>query len=251
MKFSININQKAAIDSGLQLDIVDLAIFDFLVCFSNSSQCKKYKHEQEEVNYYLFNWKLIIQQLPILGLTTRQTVYNRMQKLTAAGLIIAAPDNQVNATAYYRFGPNYDLLIFFNRVPNETQEPVKSHTPKPVKPILHNNGINTDKYNNDNIEGQVIKKKEDFIKLLITWEKLHVSKYPKIMYRNFFNYWTEAGSKKKKLILRYEGQEFFEMGKRLATWFSNCNDQDILAQWNADAKLPELEKILLKIVHGQ
>lgn len=36
MKYSININQKAAIDLGLKLDIVDLAIFDYIKDFSAS-----------------------------------------------------------------------------------------------------------------------------------------------------------------------------------------------------------------------
>ena len=46
--------------------------------------------------------------------------------------------------------------------------------------------------------------------------KPYLEKYPKEMLRKFYNYWTEmnkAGTK-----LRFELQQTFEIGKRLATW---------------------------------
>jgi hypothetical protein len=46
--------------------------------------------------------------------------------------------------------------------------------------------------------------------------KPFLAKYPKEMLRKFYNYWTEmnkAGSR-----LRFELQQTFEIGKRLATW---------------------------------
>jgi hypothetical protein len=250
MKFSICVNQKAAIDSGLKLDIVDLAIFELLKDFSHVESCKTIQEDGK--TYYLFHWKLINQQLPILNLNSRHSVYQRMKKLSDAGILIASKDNQANSMSYYRFGPKHEQLIFVNNtgVANTTPGGNKN-TPDPVNNNTPNNSINTDNTIKDNIEAATIKKKEDFIKLLIAWVNTHPSKYPKIMYRNFFTYWVEVSATKKKVQLRYEAQEFFDIGRRLSTWFSHCNDQDILAQWNADVKLPELQTILLNVVHGK
>lgn len=46
--------------------------------------------------------------------------------------------------------------------------------------------------------------------------KPYLEKYPKEMLRAFYNYWTELNKSETKM--KYELQQTFEIGKRLATW---------------------------------
>lgn len=46
-----------------------------------------------------------------------------------------------------------------------------------------------------------------------------LNKYSNEMINDFIEYWTEPDRKKKKM--RFEGQKFFSMGRRLATWAKN------------------------------
>jgi len=63
-------------------------------------------------------------------------------------------------------------------------------------------------------------RKKDF-KLAI-WEAAKDKDYPTEMLRAFYDYWTEAGPKAKKL--RFEKQSAFEIEKRLATWARRDKD---------------------------
>lgn len=54
----------------------------------------------------------------------------------------------------------------------------------------------------------------EFYKLLIPF----VDKYTKETVREFFEYWTEKSANGKKL--RFEGEKFFDVSRRLATWNS-------------------------------
>ncbi len=53
-----------------------------------------------------------------------------------------------------------------------------------------------------------------------------LAKYPKDMLRRFYNYWTEMN--KPGTRLKFELQQTFEIGKRLATWASK--DKDFVSQ---------------------
>src|SRR5690606_32603725 len=69
-------------------------------------------------------YKLIIDQLPIAKIKTKDTVYRRIRKLVAANVLVPHPDNQSRGQTYYRFGQNYDMLIFSQRSennPNDTE----------------------------------------------------------------------------------------------------------------------------------
>jgi len=51
--------------------------------------------------------------------------------------------------------------------------------------------------------------------------KPYLEKYPKEMLRAFYNYWTELNKSNTKM--KYELQQTFEIGKRLATWAGRDN----------------------------
>lgn len=132
-KYSGNLNYRAAIELGLELDIIDLAIFDTLKDFSFSDECKSFNDNGKK--YYLFAYKLIVNQLPLLGISTRQGIYNRLTRLSDAKLIEPHPNNKANSTAYYAFAENCSKMSYFafsDSVPvNETLHPVNE--------TLHNN----------------------------------------------------------------------------------------------------------------
>jgi len=56
------------------------------------------------------------------------------------------------------------------------------------------------------------KRKENFILGIDNYK----DKYQKDMLNDFYNWWSELDSKSNKM--RFEKQDFFEVGKRLATW---------------------------------
>lgn len=62
------------------------------------------------------------------------------------------------------------------------------------------------------------KRSEKFYETLVPY----VEKYSKDMIRNFYDYWVEPNKNKTKL--RFEGQKFFDVSRRLATWNGRDNN---------------------------
>lgn len=251
MKFTILINQKALIDSGMNLDIVDLAIFELLKDFSLTDRCKKLN--VENTTYFLFNWKLVNNQLPILGLNSRQSVFKRFEKLKENNIIVAHPDNSTLGQSWYTFGANYSKLLFLS-VNESLQGSTKvaggdnESLPEPVNNGLHNKSSSDNIINNkseETPEQMLRKKKADFCLRIVEFEKVNPDKYPKLMYLDFVKYWTEKNTSGKKM--RFEDQQFFEVARRLSTWFKKCKDVDLTLmkeQENNIAALPDLLRSL-------
>lgn len=234
MKYTILINQKAAIDSGLDLDFIDLAIFDFVKDFSAGPACKK-KYENEVV-YTLLGWKLIIKQLPTLRMTTRQAVFNRMQKLVRQEILIAHPNNQVLGESWYAAGVNFPKLVF---VPdNETSPTCQPNIPGPVNETLHN------KTNKDNtISNNISERKIGFLKEVLNWYTANPGKYPKLMIRDFAQYWIEETKNLKNVKCRFEEQRFFQISLRLSTWFKKCKDWQLSKYWEDEKTVGTLNNL--------
>lgn len=250
MKFNILINQKAAIDSGLDLDIIDLSIFVTLKDFALSKRCEKMKAEDGTV-YYLFSWGLIVKELPILGLNSRQAVFKRFEKLRAANVIYPNPDNGTLAKSWYAFGVNYDRLIFSTpdnnglQGDNESSKPANDSLQKPVNNGLQNNStLIIEQDNKDTTQELIRKKKIQFCFDLIEWVKVNPSKYPKLMYVDFCRHWMETNKAGKKM--RFEDEQFFELGKRLSTWFARIKDVELAKKWETENTLGTLNDLLKK-----
>lgn len=261
MKFTILINQKAAIESELDLDIIDLSIFDFIKDFTHSGNCKS-KLLNNKI-YYLLSWKLISSQLPILFLRTRQSVYSRMKKLCDRKILESCPDNQTDGEAWYCFSTNYDYFVFKtddkkkpldNCYPpvNETLQGCNSELSPPVNETLQNNTISNNTISNK--VGQlppnpieiVRNNKIEFCKAILAFDKKYPNKYPKLMYLAFAKYWTETGGVR-KIKMRFEDQKFFEISRRLATWFSKAKDPEITSFWEKEQKIQPLNELLKTI----
>jgi len=110
MKYTILINQYAAVKSGLDLDLIDLCIFDFIKDFANSNACTKF--QTPEGIYFWISHKLIIQEMPLLNIKTAPGLIKRIDNLIQSGLIVKHPNCEMYSRTLYAFGENYDLLTF-------------------------------------------------------------------------------------------------------------------------------------------
>ena len=243
MKYNILINQKAVIDAGFNLDIVDLAIFELLKDFSLSPQCKKLI--EAETVFYLFNWKLINSQLPILGLNSRQSVFKRFEKLRACDIIIPNSKNAVLGKSWYCFGNNYPKLLF-EKPSTLVDLPGNESLPQPDNNGLHNNNPSNNIIKDKEQPEQIIyKKKVAFLKLVIDWVLINQNKYPKLMYVAFSKHWVEK-SKKSETKIRYDDEQFFEIGKRLSFWFSRVGQRELQEYWDNENKVGTINELFKK-----
>lgn len=148
MQYTITINQKAVIELGLNLDVLDMAIFDFIVHFAHWDKCQRLQTNAGV--YFALQHKTIISQMPILGINTAAGILRRINKLIEAGLLERHPDCEMMKMTFYKFGRNYDKVFFVT--PNENlQPPIKiSVTPNETLGITPNENLG---YNNHNNKG--------------------------------------------------------------------------------------------------
>lgn len=113
MKYTILINQYAAVKSGLDLDLIDLAIFDFIKDFAHSPNCVKI--QTPEGIYFWVSHKLVMDAMPLLNIKTNQGLIKRIENLIKAGILQKHPNCDLYSRTLYSFGNNYDLLTFTDK----------------------------------------------------------------------------------------------------------------------------------------
>lgn len=148
----ITINQKAVIECGLNVDIVDMAIFDFMKSYSASPKCTKVFFENKF--YFYLSSSVILERMPMLGISTKRGIGKRIDNLINAGLLERHPNNQEIGKAMYTFGSMYDRYIFcttqeqkFQGGTNESSEGVRTEVPTPMN---ESSDDNSTIYNNTN-----------------------------------------------------------------------------------------------------
>jgi hypothetical protein len=119
MQYSIKIDQLAVMNAGLDVDVVDMTIFDFIQHYAHSDKCMKL--QTETGTYYWVSHTTIIQQLPILGINTGAGIVKRINKLIDAGLLSRHPNCDMMRKTFYKFGPNYYKINF--TTDNESSQP--------------------------------------------------------------------------------------------------------------------------------
>ena len=112
MQFNITVNQFAAITSGFELDIIDIAIFDFIQQFVASGNIEIVNTEQGEF-FWVKNEK-IIEELPLLRIKTKRGVRNRVNNLVDAGLLERCEDKAYSNYSLYRPGHRWGELSHVN-----------------------------------------------------------------------------------------------------------------------------------------
>ena len=113
MKYTVNINQKAIVDLGLQdkVDFIDLVIYDFITDFMLCDDCSKM--QIGGVQYFWIKADLIIDNLPLLGITTTRGINKRIDKLVECKLLERCNDNQNLHQSFFKVGKNYNAYKFF------------------------------------------------------------------------------------------------------------------------------------------
>ncbi len=109
MKRTILINQQAVIEAGLDLDFVDLVIFDYIKDFAHSEKVMKVQC-LDGIYFWIAHTK-IMEDLPLLGIKTKAGIVKRIDRLVASGLLIKAKESASVGKSLYRFGPSYDILV--------------------------------------------------------------------------------------------------------------------------------------------
>lgn len=158
MKYNIYINQYAAATHFPSLDILDLAIFDFIKDFAGSDKVKKMTDGGRV--WFWVKWDLIVENMPILGIKTRQGVGQRVRNLCEAGLLFAHPSNQQMQQSFYAMGEGYMRYIAVEKQAaplkqnlqpaNETLQGCKQNFTGRVNETLHHYNNNDNNYNYNN-----------------------------------------------------------------------------------------------------
>lgn len=195
MKYSININQKAIIDMDLNIDIIDMAIYDCVVSFMFTDKCRKI--EVGGVIYYWVSSTFIIQELPLVGITTERGISKRIDKLIDCGLLERCPCNQSLKGTFYKVGKRYKEYTFgtWNECSNLTWNECS-------------NNNNTIEYNNiiKEIEDKSSTKKEesDFIERMYS---MYPTRCPK---RNAFLGKTRKDKERIRKLLKVYSMDEIE-----------------------------------------
>ena len=121
MKYIININQKAIMSLGLDLDIIDMAIFDEVYCYMQSSRRQKLITPEGE--FFLILPRDIIDDMPLLGVKSESVIRRHLAKLADAGLLVRYSQNQQIGRSYYRLKVEMvDSLFYEGDEPAQKEE---------------------------------------------------------------------------------------------------------------------------------
>lgn len=135
-KYNIVINQKAIVDNGLAIDIVDAAVFDFIKDFSHSDKCVKMQIDGK--TYFWITNQTIIDNLPLLQISTARGLRKRIDNLINAGLLVRNENSQELNKTLYTFGSKYDSYIFCSEPRNESST-LGTVVPTPRNSCSHDN----------------------------------------------------------------------------------------------------------------
>ncbi len=238
MKYNIVINQGKAIEWGLNLS--EASIFSFLYELPSWAEASPIKSGPFDVWYFCSKNK-IIEEFPLLT-KKRDTVYRLLKSLVEKGLIFHE----------FKDGRDWVKLTEKAKTYNDWEGSEKNPTSprKKIRSTPEKNPTNTssnDNLTSNTLAGEPAKRtvkdmKIEFCKEVITWNDTNPRKYPKLMLVEFVKYWIETTKNKKSI--RYEKEKFFEIGKRLATWFSRASDKDIATGWEQEDKIDPLNVLL-------
>lgn len=180
----------------------EIALYVYLVHICNSCRWK---------NLFKRNNKKIEADLGI----SYNTLKNARNRLSQYGLISFKSQNGNPNVSY--------TLSNFDEVTNEVDVKVSDEVTNEVVTGKDKLNININKNNTKSKPKGLPKNQtvsiEERKKVFYDECAVYVSKYPKEMIRDFFDYWTEKNTSGIKM--RFEMQKVFELSKRLATWAKN------------------------------
>lgn len=154
MKYDIKINQRAVIEQGLDLDFIDMAIFDCIACIFN---CPEFPSITIPSEGNIFKWistKKIMEELPLLKIGDK-AIKLRIDKLVDCGLLIKYVWKEDGNKPYYAQGKLFSSMFRIDRneydgVGIKTTKGLEPERPRGWNLNDQGVGIKTTNYNNTN-----------------------------------------------------------------------------------------------------
>lgn len=151
---------------------------------------------------------------------TKRTVINLIQKMIDEGFL-----EKDRKTKHLRTTEKWNE-VYFDQV-KKFQPVGEKSSPRAVKSLQNVGEKNAPNNNNNNdTEKNINKRKDIFFDELNAYKHSNPDKYPASLYNKFFSYWTEKTKTGNRM--RYEAEKFFELPKRLATFWDRVPEKDKL-----------------------
>ncbi|WP_157757371.1 hypothetical protein [Hoylesella timonensis] len=109
IQYSLTFHFREVIELGIDVNLTDLCIFEFLRSFETKSYCQKEKLDDGKI-YFWVSHDLIMQQLPLLGIKSKRNIIAHVNKLVESGLLIRYKNTQGVSKSYYRFSSIADKI---------------------------------------------------------------------------------------------------------------------------------------------
>lgn len=262
MKYTITINQFANFASGLGLDLIDLALFDFVRSFVQSGKCECASMGGKP--YFWISPQLVIEEMPILGITSTRGINMRIENLIGAGLLVRGEENKSKHKTFVAFGPrvsDYEFVAW-----NESSKSLGTNLPSnkdisnqektyisggngeiPERLFEDDKDCPTEAANetqkSTSCEGA--KSKEERMKERAERFRAEcygfAGEFGTQMVEDFILYWTEPN--KSKTAMRFELQRTWDTHRRMLTWsrnnFNKYNRNQPTSQPSADRSAEE------------
>ena len=107
MQYTITVNQFAFRKHFPLLNISHAAIVDWFSRFTHSSKISRLEYEGK--TYYWLQYDKAREELPILGITNKDSMRRLIKAICNENILEAHPDNQAMGRSYFAFGDRYDL----------------------------------------------------------------------------------------------------------------------------------------------
>lgn len=196
------------------------------------------------------NWNVSVVHLSNTFKEGRDAIYSIITELEEAGYIVR-----------FRIKDDKGRHLSIEYHVYETKQVPQTEIPKMEVPNEENpdtnkeralitkesNNESTTNYSKKN-EMPIRNRKITFLKMVIDWIAENPSKYPKLMYNEFAKYWIERSISTKKIKLRFEDQPYFEIGRRLGTWFKNVKPDVLKEYWEQEANTATVNDLFKKLL---
>lgn len=237
---------------GLDLDVNDVAIFNFIRMYSTSKAVQKTTIGDKL--FYNIPLDTIIKEMPMLGLKKR-AISDRVNKLVEAGLLERYEGNQKANKSYLCFGPRNDEYLGYTYAAKDI--PMQQNAEVPMQQNAHKHSITNHSINNIYIGQASLKALPANKFFLSSTERDAVLNNPdriaeikmqhfvartkgaaaevgmdEVTFQNFVNHWCEHSDGSEHI--RCEDEKFFDVKKRMKTWMSRS--------YNKPSSAPPQEK---------
>jgi uncharacterized phage protein (TIGR02220 family) len=147
MNYTITINQYAGEIHFPELDIIDLAIFDYISRFYASAD----KFNDISGIWIWISHKKIIQDMPKLKINSKAGIIRRINNLVDCEILERHPESQQLSKSYYRIGKNWGLLTKIDPSQSKSTGAINENQEAPLDENQDNPNTNINPNTNDTI----------------------------------------------------------------------------------------------------